>query len=145
MPLARDGCVVPTEQLTDLLSGFVQSWQRERPSRRGQFRSGSPADHSGDLLTAVEFLSEQTRRVDPAGIGLPVEMIQNLVEHPRRSRHTELRIADPLVAAMGRTDVYHSEPPALEVLPNPRVARENRGSCCAGSIPRFEPWSLTGS
>lgn len=135
---ARDGCVVPTEPLSTLLQGFVADWNRDRPTSAGQFRGRGESRTAADTpISALRWLAQET--------GVPEGTIQNVIASGGRYRHTELRVADPLVQAIGRVDVFHSEPPGLPILPNPLASSEARSACCAGSTPQFEPWSLTGA
>lgn len=105
MAAARDGCVVETESLSALLAG-------------------------GSRSRSTAWLAEATRRQDPLGVGIPEATIENVVS--ARFRTTELRIADALVAAIGRPEAFHDG--TLEVRPNPTASREARAACCGGSL-----------
>lgn len=132
-PLARDGCVVPTEPLSHLLNGFVQQWKRTRPATRGRFRQRAEERATVDPLGAVEWLALKTREQDPTGRGIPEGTIQNIVSGGRY-KHTELRVADPLIAAINMPEAFHGNPPVLPILPNPSASKEARASCCGGAL-----------
>lgn len=81
----------------------------------------------GGTLTATGFLAEKT--------GLSERTIQNITKRNRdtgapapHTRTTELRIADPLVAAVGRTEAFFDG--TLQVKPNELASIEARGACC---------------
>lgn len=127
MATARDGCVVPTEPLSHLLRGFVDEWNRERPSTGGRFAPKNLRTEVA-VLGAVEWISQETQ--------IPEPTIQNLLPSKKtgqpRHRHTELRIADAVVQAIGKTQAFHDG--TLEVLPNPSASQEARAACCSGSL-----------
>lgn len=109
-----------------LLEGFVRRWALERPPRRaGQFAAGG--ERSGvEFVAAVDWLA--------SAAGVERHDIENLMR--RRTRTTELRIADPLVAAIGAPQALYDG--TLDVRPNPRASARARSACCGGG-------SLTGS
>lgn len=117
---ARDGCVVPTDPLADLVRGFLHSWNRERPSNHGQFSEG-PTQEEVTFVGGTEWLVMEA--------GVSRDKIQSITQ--RRQPVTELHIADALVGAIGRPEVFHDG--TLQVMPNPRAARAARDSCC-GSL-----------
>jgi hypothetical protein len=125
-PRGRDGCVVITEGLADLLARFVEDWKRSRPSTGGRFGDGVDDRNAVSTIGAVAWLAAETRRNDPDGVGIPPDTIQNVVS--RRYRTTELRVADALVTALGRPEVFHDG--TLTILPNPSAPRAARDACC---------------
>ena len=131
MATARDGCVVETEPLAHLVGGFVASWNRDRPPTGGRFSDRKARERRTEVSTlgAVSWLADQTRRSDPSGLGIPPDTIQNVVS--RRYRTTELRVADALVSAIGRPEVFHDG--TLTIRPNPSASRAAREACCGGS------------
>jgi hypothetical protein len=133
--------VVPSEPLAHLLHGFVEDWKRQRPTTSGQFAAGNRRTQERETLSAVEYLALETRRTaqrhDPAAQGVLPSTIENLLARdpagrPRpRSRVTELRVADALVAAVGRTEAMYDG--TLPVQPNPNASRAAQ-ACCSGSL-----------
>lgn len=114
-----------TEPLAQLLQGFVADWNRQRPSadqRAGRRFARPDSGESVALVGAVAWLSQETR--------LPEETISTVAR--ARNRTTELYIADALVAALGRPEVFHDG--TLEIRPNPLAPRAARASCCGGSL-----------
>lgn len=126
MALARDGCVVPTEPLADLLNGFASRWRRQRPVTAGQFAQRQQRTEV-TFVGPVDWLSAETQRLAVEG-GHPVsaEAITRILR--RRSRVTELRTADALVAALGCPEVFHDG--TLEIQPNPLASSRERAACC---------------
>jgi hypothetical protein len=124
---ARDGCVVETGPLAELLRGFVDSWGLTRPSTAGRFTAASRRTEVSPV-GAVTWLAAETRRQDPAGRGIPEGTIQNIVRG--RHRLTELRTADALVTALERPEVFHDG--TLRIRPNPSAPAALRASCCGG-------------
>lgn len=131
MAIARDGCVVDTEPLSELVHGFVSRWNRDRPQRSGQFRKRSAAPAAAkeqqpdvDPIGAVAWLAQET--------GLPRDTIQNIAARPPRYRTTGLAIADSLVSALGRPEAFHDG--TLSIRPNPNAPRAARAACCGGSM-----------
>lgn len=114
----RDGCVVPTEPLADLIRGFLVSWSRERPANHGRY-SADEARTEVTFVGGEEWLAQES--------GLPRDKIQSVRQ--RRQPHTELYVADALTAAIGRPDVLC----ALPVSPNPKASRAARESCCGSA------------
>lgn len=133
---ARDGCVVDTSPLAQVIAGFVSDWNlaRGRPDRShrrfGLIASVSPPEEDV-ALGALRWLSDETHR---RGFAVPVKTIQNIARlgpdgRPSpRNRTTELRIADALVAVIERPDLFHNG--TLTIRPNPLASREARASCC---------------
>lgn len=140
--MCRDVCVVPSLPLAHLLHRFVDDWKQTRPTTSGQFASGQRRQQTRETLSAVQYLALETeraaRRAGPKGRGVPESTIENLLardpsERPRpRSRVTELRIADPLVAAIGRTEALYDG--TLPIMANPNASRAAQGACCSGSL-----------
>lgn len=125
----RDGCVVDSEPLARVVTGFVSDWKRGRPSVGGQFGASQVRRVDVESTSALDWLSEAT--------GIPRGTIENLTVRGRdgklgRSRTTELRIADPIVAALGRPELFHDG--TLEVKPNPHAKAKYRKACCGGSL-----------
>jgi hypothetical protein len=133
-PCTIDPCVVESEPLRGMLNEFVDRWNLTRTATRTgtSFRSAVDrvaAPTTADVraraqLGALAWLSQQT--------GVPVSTIQNIAR-PRRPKYrtTELRVADPLVAAMNRPEAFQDR--TLEVTPNPRAPANVRARCCGGS------------
>jgi hypothetical protein len=117
-----DGCLVPTEPLAHLVRGWVSDWNRDRPQTAGQFHADD--DENLSPVRATAWLSENS--------GVPEATISRIMG--RRSRMTELRIAEALVVgALERPDLfYDGEPPTLPIYPNPSAPIEARLSCCGG-------------
>jgi hypothetical protein len=112
---ARDGCVVETAPLAEIMHRFVDNWNRERPSEGGQ-KDGP--------ISAIEWLAKET--------GVPSSTLENIARRPPRNQTTELRIADPIVQALGYPFAFHDG--TLTVRPNPQAPRSARMSCCGGSL-----------
>lgn len=113
-PRRRDGCVVESRALSALLSSFIEEWRKTRPIEP----SKRFARRAIVAVSPIEYLSLET--------GIPERTIKNVVHCAYHT--TELRIADPLVAAMGRPEVFYDG--TLTVQPNP-IFKEDR--CCGGS------------
>lgn len=127
--VARDGCVVRTEPLADLLTGFVSRWRVHRPATAGQFTS----TERGSAVSAVgpvAWLEQETRQHDPDRRGVPAGTIERIMG--RRSPTTELRTADALVSAIGCPEAFHDG--TLEIRPNPCATPRERAACCGGSL-----------
>lgn len=127
MTIARDGCVVPTEPLAEMLRGFVSSWDREPMG--GRF-AGKRKEPEVKTTGAVRWLAEES--------GVKEDTIWNVVS--ARSRTTTLSIADALVTAIGRPDVLAdgvhptNAGGTLEIRANPHATAEARARCCGGSL-----------
>lgn len=121
MAVARDGCVVETEPLAVMVDSFVRDWNRSRPpSEGGKFERAGTRRQASPVIGAITWLSSET--------GIPRETIQAVARN--RWRTTELRIADSLVTALGRPEVFHDG--TLRV--RPRIdTPANRQECCGGS------------
>lgn len=102
-PRRRDPCVVDTDTLAALVGAFTSTWT-------------AGASNAITWLASRSSVSEKT--------------IENIVS--RRTLTTELRIADPIVAACGRPDLIHDG--TIPVRPNPRLSERARAACC-GSRP----------
>jgi hypothetical protein len=124
---ARDGCVVDSAPLAGLLIPFIDEWTRRYPSVGGRYlRNGQRAET--EMPTATGYLSAKS--------GVSERTIQNITRRDKETgapspsaRTTELRIADPLVAAIDRTEVFFDG--TLPVHPNPRAHPTVRASCCS--------------
>lgn len=119
--VARDGCVVDTEPLASLVTGFIRSWNTRHESRSGRF-TGEQRRNDVDHVSAMAWLESET--------GVPRTTIQNikLARYPT----TELRVADALVAALDAPEAFHDG--RLTVRPNPAASAEARRSCrCGGA------------
>jgi hypothetical protein len=131
--MPRDVCVVGTGPLSAMLVGFVDDWNRSRPSTGGRFLGGSQRESAVEPFGAIEWLSQET--------GVPAKTIQNIARTPPRSRVTSLGVADALVAALGHPEAWHDG--TLEVTPATKAARAS--GCCGGSDPGgYTTDSLTG-
>lgn len=122
----RDGCVVPTEPLAGLLGGFVTDWRRGREETRGRFaRSTDALRTEVPAIRAIEWLAVET--------GIPEETINSVLRARRKT--TELRIADALMMAIGRPDVFvDGDPPTLPIMANRLASSRARAECCGGSL-----------
>lgn len=101
---ARDGCVVDSDPLAAILSGFVGSWERTRPKSEGhQRRAVRP-------VGAIEWLVSES--------GVSEYRIQKVLDGSEAQ--VDLGVADALVAAVGCPEVFYDG--TLEVK-----------GCCGGS------------
>lgn len=128
---ARDGCVVDSGPLAGLLSGFVDDWNRTRSADAGRFSKSLTKRTEVSKVRALAYLSDET--------GVPEGTIEKLLHRDRRTgelaprtRTTELRIADPIVAAIGCIHAFHDG--TLDIKPNPQASPADRASCCGGSL-----------
>jgi hypothetical protein len=105
----RDPCVVVTEGLATIVNAFVAR-------HRAQYPLTSPYD---------EISARTYGEVPPAAIRKVAS---------RSYRMTEMRVADAIIAAVGRPDAFNNG--ELEVMGNPRVpaARRAAAGCCGGSL-----------
>lgn len=97
----RDGCAVPTAKLAELLGPILD--KVERTIAVASPGSSQDPGRSRRRLAAV-WLSQQTARYDPAGIGVPARSIERIMEERGRERGdrlTQLRVADVIVTAVG--------------------------------------------
>lgn len=116
----RDGCVVPTDPLAELVRGFLSDWARTRPANPPRTTASSAAEVS--FVAGEEWLAQES--------GVSRDRIQSIRQ--RRQPLTELRDAEALVAgALGRPDLFYDG--TLPILPNPLASRAARASCC-GSL-----------
>lgn len=128
---SRDGCVVDSQPLAGILIPFIDEWVRERPSTGGRFERGARTEV--ESVTATGWLSQET--------GISERTIQNLTRRDEsgspapQAKTTELRIADPLVAAVGRPEVFYDG--TLEIRENPLAKKNVRAACCSSSKLRF--------
>lgn len=124
----RDGCIVRTAPLAAVVTGFIDDWKRTRPhsSNPGQKRrSGELPDTA---YGAEEWLEYQT-----GCQGFPVSRDRiRLITRTSAPKTTELRVADALVGAIGRPELFHDG--TLEVEVNPRATLSAQRECerCGG-------------
>lgn len=118
-----------------MLQSFVANWNRTRPPKTGQFSASAQLDVR--CMGAVEWIVEESQRLDPSGPGLPRGTVQGVIG--KRTDTTELRIADPLLTIIGREDAFHNG--TLTVRPNMNAPKDVRQRCkCGGSTARvYEP------
>lgn len=106
---------MPTEPLSAMLRGFIDRWQIERPQSGG---AGVRTTEGGvSHVGPVKWLAAET--------GIPERTITNVSRG--RSRTTELRIADPIVQALGHPEAFHNG--TLEIQASSRA----KAPCC-GSL-----------
>jgi hypothetical protein len=111
---ARDAFVVHSDPLSTLLHGFVTSWEKSRPRETGgKFISGNRRQEIVPI-SPVAWLETES--------GVSRHQISNILR--RRTRFTELRVADSLVAAVGRPDAFYDG--TLDVIENPHASRATR-------------------
>lgn len=118
---AHDCLCVPTEALSDLLGEYVSSWNQRRPPTPFPQMRNTPRD----TLTAVESLT--------ASSGLTASQIDGI--RRKRTRYTELRVADPLVAAMNRPEAFYDG--SLPVIANPKASASTRASLTGALQPEL--------
>lgn len=84
------------------------------------------------MASGVAALAEITARaaLPHGGEGVPPRAIHKVLR--KQYRTTELRIADPLVAAIEHTEAFHNG--TLTIRANPKAAPEDRAACCSGSL-----------
>lgn len=128
--VSRDGCVVESESLAGVLGPFISSWTRDRPQTGGRYSAGVEDTRDAAIsMTATAWLSQEaTRRCEVPVTERTIEGIVN-----GRSKATELRVADALVAAIGRPDLFYDG--TLTVGPNPFAKPDAQRECCGGSEP----------
>lgn len=136
----RDGCGVPTAKLAELLGPILD--KVERSVAVAQPGSSQDPNRSRRRLAAV-WLSQQTARHDPAGVGVPARSIERIMEARGRQegvdRLTQLRVADVIVTAVGISPhVFRNG--ILPVVVNERASHQAR-ECCR----RANQHSLTGA
>lgn len=124
MAIARDGCIVDAEPLADLLNGFVANWTRQRPNTAGRF-SGRNERTAISPVGPISWLTAETRL---SGRGVPRRTILALAAG--RERAAELWVADALVTALDRPDLFHDG--TLTIRPNPAADRRAQAACCGG-------------
>lgn len=90
---SRDSYIVATERLSELLAG-----------------AGIPRRHHHGHETGMDALARQS--------GVSAQTIEGIMRV--RYRHTELRVADNLVTALGRTEAFYSGELPIDV--NPRAS-----------------------
>lgn len=114
-----------TGPLKAMLDDFVRGWERERPpNQSGRFGAGGSRT-TVEFVSAVDWLADRT--------GISAEEIRNV--RRARGRLTELRLADPLLAAIGRPDVLSAPTgaqPELPIQANPAATRRAQQACCGG-------------
>jgi len=115
---ARDSFIVETEQLCEVIGGFVSTWNRQRPPESpGRITGRDGTDlvrASVSTVTAVDWLTQES--------GISGWVIKGILS--RRTRHTELRVADPLVAAAGCPEAFYDG--RLEIRDNPAASAATR-------------------
>lgn len=136
---SRDGCVVATEPLAIALGGFVR--ERNRRAVGGGRFAGRGTRTEVPVVGAYEWLEQETRHHDPSGRGVTRKTIKRIVSGG--STVTELKVADLLVAAIGRPDLLYDG--TLEVFANPRASRSARDACCGGSQSPTRTNAVTGN
>jgi hypothetical protein len=126
---ARDGCVVDAAPLSEMLSGFVGSWNRDRPPTAGRFSERRTRNHLSPV-GAIRWLASET--------GIPEGTLSNIAA--KRHPAVELGVADRIVTALGCPEVLSDgEYPTnrggtLEIRPNPLAKADARAACCGGSL-----------
>lgn len=110
-PQPHDPYVVPAAPLIEMLTDFSNRWVRHRPHPRPE--DPTPAVASYD---PVDWLAQES--------GVSRWTIEGIAfRRESRSRktptHVELRIADPLLTAIGRQDAIGTEVPIME---NPKAS-----------------------
>lgn len=137
---ARDGCVVSTEPLSQMVRSFIDDWNRTRPpATGGQFGPGQTRTEAM-TVSAIAWLAGETAVL---GEAVTEEVIGRMVgPRGRRKPRTELRVADALVQAMGQPQAFHDG--TLRVRPNPAAHRSARAACCGGSSSRRPRAARTG-
>ena len=126
----RDPCVVDSAPLSDVLTTYVSRWTREHPNH---LRAGGRYTHGRARVIHVE--TEGVVRTLATRAGVHENTIRKLIGPPRyRTRYTELRVADALLAALERTDLlYDGTFPEPVVKPNPLAPAPVRALCCGSS------------
>lgn len=125
-----DGCLVPTPPLAEILDRFFAQWKKDRPSTGGQFCGGSTDDVAP--IRAAEWLASEAKmwsETDQRYYPVSESTIRNIVD--RKYRMTELRVADALVTALGRPELFYDG--TFRVFPNPAAPVAVRSLCCSGS------------
>lgn len=102
-----DPYVVETVPLARVLEEFVTKWRKTRPSTAGQWGSDNRGPNHVEPLSAFEYLHER---------GVTDYQIRK-VRAPDKFPHTELRVADSLVAAIGMPEMFYDG--TLNIAPNP--------------------------
>lgn len=126
---ARDGCIVDSEPLAIVVCCFVDAWHRDRPSTGGQFAQDGRRTEVAPV-GALDWLALES--------GVPKHVIAKIATrdrfgHPKpRTPRTELRVADALINAMERPELFHDG--TLEVRPNPIATAKAQALCCSGSL-----------
>lgn len=108
--------VVCREPLRRIVTGFVASWNRERPPVGGQFAENQRRS-STVHVSAVEWLSSNS--------GIPRGTIENITRASERSAVVSYDVADALVGAIGRPELMYDG--TLE------PTRRSAPTCCSGS------------
>lgn len=122
---ARDAFVVHTDSLSNLLHDFVSTWERSRGRQTGgTFATGNQRQEIVPI-GPLSWLETES--------GISRHQIGNIVRRdkegnrlPPRTRFTELRVADSLVAAVGRPDAFYDG--TLDVIENPHASQATRAS-----------------
>lgn len=126
---ARDGCVVPTEPLANMLRTFISTWNETRPPATGGQFAAENTRSEAMTVSAIHWLALETAR---RGRPVSEEIIGRMVgPRSRRKPRTELRIADALVTVIGHPEAFVDG--TLRVRPNPAAHKKARAACCGGS------------
>jgi hypothetical protein len=112
-----DDCVVETAPLAGIVTEFIDRWRKERPTPNSGRLNATEDDSI--VMGAYEYLTEKSE--------IPVERIRSIQNAKRRQPVTELRVADALVAAAGRPEVFYDGTLTI------RARDGSRGDCCGGS------------
>lgn len=115
----RDPCVVRTGPLASVLREFVADWNARRLSTAGRFAG---AERDIGTVGAIRWLAGET--------GLSMDTIEAVVKV--RNQTTQLRVADAIVTALERPELFHDG--TLTIRPNPSGGRPAREACCGGSF-----------
>lgn len=134
----HDPCAVQTRPLARLITEYEHRWRRQRPNVTRRF--AAPGDRPVPYLDPLEALAISARlpldrlvavrsRYDPHSKKSVAQILR--LAGVLGGRTTELKVADTLVAALGRPEAFHDG--TLHVLPNPEAPPAVRRGCCSGS------------
>ena len=132
----RDSYVVCRGPVYEIYSAFVSDWNLHHEPDSGRYAANSTRT-STSQVRAVEWLANETRRIDHRRRGIPEKSLNDLFrktpEGGLRYPTLDLRTADLLLTAMDKPDL---------IARDPRLQPQRRSSrvCCNGSLPD----SLTG-
>jgi len=139
----RDGCLVTTEPLVEVLSAFIVRWNKDRPQPAGQF--GLTEEDEPPIRALAWLVAEVSRFASD----VTEATLKGLLEHGDRAKPlVELRVADAIASALARPDVLYD--PRIVVYRNPQASRNAEcldaegqplpippGACCSGSSRRL--------